>query len=91
MLCEVKYQLEDDQQIYDGYIQECPGLIQPYPSKSLLKLWSNYTKAFTIDTEEFDCCLPVDGKTLYKGDHGKQVLVFFELEITRFSSLYLTE
>ena len=74
MLCEVKYQLEDDQQIYDGYIRECSGLVRPYPS--LLKLCYNYTKAFTIDAEEFDRCSPVDGRTLYKGDCGEQVLVF---------------
>ena len=79
MLCEVKYQLvnvDHDKQIYDGYIRDCPGLVRPYPS--LLKVCSNYTKAFTIDAEEFDRCLPVAGKTLYKGDYGEQVLVFWK-------------
>lgn len=38
---------------------------------------SNYTKAFTIDTEEFDHCLPVVGKTRYKDDSGKLLFVFF--------------
>jgi hypothetical protein len=74
-LCEVKYQLVDDNQIYDGYIRDCPGLVRPYPS--LLKVCSNYTKAFTVDAEEFDRCLPLAGKTLYKGEYGEQVLVFW--------------
>ena len=75
MLCEVKYQLIGDSQIYDGYIRDCPGLVRLYPS--LLKVCSNYSKAFTIKAEEFDRCLPVDGKTLYKGEHGEQVLVLW--------------
>ena len=78
MLCEVKYQfvnVDHDKQIYNGYIRDCPGLVRPYPS--VLKVCSNYTKAFTIDAEEFDRCLSVVGKTLYKGDSGEQVLVFW--------------
>ena len=80
MLCEVRYQfvnLNHDKQIYDGYIRDCPGLaVRPYPS--LLKVCSNYTKAFTIDAEEFDRCLPVAGKMLYNSGSGQdQVLVFW--------------
>ena len=43
-------------------------------SHILLEGVNNYTKAFTIDAEEFDR-LPVDGK-MYKGDRGEQVIVF---------------
>lgn len=60
---------------HDGYIRDCPGLVRVYPS--LLKVCSNYSKAFTVHAEEFDRCLPVAGKTLYKGEDGEQVLVLW--------------
>ena len=79
MLCEVKYQfanVPDDKQIYNGYIRDCPGLVRQYPS--LLKVCGSYTKAFTINADEFDRCLPVAGKTLYNGDAGEKVFVFWK-------------
>ena len=78
-LCEIRYQFVNvnvNKQIYDGYTRDCPGLV--WPSLSILKVCSNYTKAFTIGVEEFDRCLPIAGKTLYKGDSGELVLVFWK-------------
>lgn len=59
-LMEIKFQLVDDGDttIFDGYIQDCPGLTRSYPA--LLKLCKGYTNAFLIEPEEFDKSVDLD-------------------------------
>lgn len=61
VLREIKYKLDANNTIYDGYIRNCPNLSRPYPA--LLRLCSGYVNAFTIAADEFDRCISIDNKT----------------------------
>lgn len=63
LLRKMKFTVQDDPKVYDGFIRDCPSLERNYPS--LLVVESGCQDSFPVSVEEFSRAVDTEGFVLY--------------------------